>query len=379
MENLKFAILGAGSCGQTMAADLTLAGHDVNLFETGDYREYIRPIIELGGIEYTGLPSAKGRSGFAEINMVTSNISEAIEGVDIINFVLPANRHESLMNLVVPHLENGQIVVFWPDNWGSIRLRKMLEARGDDVNIIASGTASSLHACRRVTPNRVWVRRVKVNLRLSAYPKEDTSSVLKKFDEPWPGRLIAGENILEVTMTCGGWITHPPLMIFNACRIESDKGMFNIWEDGGQNPSSKVQSPSKLKGKIQDEIMAIMGKIGLRTDFPPVYPPGHAKAYLTEQELEEYSQIELPGVPQANPELSPYTFDHRYITEEIPIGLIPVHELGLLLGIPTPFTDATITIAGLLVDKDYWNDDERITLEKIGFDSLTPDEILNAL
>ena len=45
MKNIKFAILRAGHDGQTMAADLTLSGYEVRLFETEKYRANIDPII----------------------------------------------------------------------------------------------------------------------------------------------------------------------------------------------------------------------------------------------------------------------------------------------------------------------------------------------
>jgi len=49
--NKKIAILGAGNGGYTMAADLSMVRHEVNLYEYPDYAENLKPIINRGGIE----------------------------------------------------------------------------------------------------------------------------------------------------------------------------------------------------------------------------------------------------------------------------------------------------------------------------------------
>lgn len=377
MRDLKFTIMGAGHGGQTMAADLTLAGYEVRLFELEKFKANIEPIIEKGGIEHTGIASVSGRTGFTEISTVTTNIKEAIEGSDIINLCIPAYGHETHMNLLLPLLEDGQMVVIWPDNWGAIRLRQMMKEKEIDTDIISAGVASMLYACRRVTPTRVWTRRIKVNLRLSAFPRNDTPKVIKTLSKPWPGRLMSGENIFEVTMSNGNWSGHPPLMIFNACRIESDKGMFNLWKEGGNDPSFNVKSPSRLRLQLMMERKKVMEGFGLKTEYPPIYPPGHERAFLTDKELEEYAKIKIPGVPQQNPDYAPNTLNFRYITEDVPFGLVPLHHFGDLVRVSTPYTDATVTIAGVLTDKNYWK--EGINPKKLGFGNLSAIQILKRL
>ena len=50
MKDLKFAVLGAGNGGHAMAADLTLQGFTLNMFELPQFKESIKPIQEKGGI-----------------------------------------------------------------------------------------------------------------------------------------------------------------------------------------------------------------------------------------------------------------------------------------------------------------------------------------
>jgi len=80
MSKMKIAIIGAGNGGKAAAADLTLAGHKINLFEFPEFRENIRTVQENGGVHLTGV----GCNGFAKLNKVTIDIEEAFEGVEMI-------------------------------------------------------------------------------------------------------------------------------------------------------------------------------------------------------------------------------------------------------------------------------------------------------
>ena len=56
---MKVAILGAGNDGKAAAADLTSAGHTVNLFEFPEFEHNLRSVREKGGIHVLGV----GRNG----------------------------------------------------------------------------------------------------------------------------------------------------------------------------------------------------------------------------------------------------------------------------------------------------------------------------
>ncbi len=47
----KIAVLGAGNGGQAAAADLTLRGFKISLFEMPQFEQNLKPILERGGIE----------------------------------------------------------------------------------------------------------------------------------------------------------------------------------------------------------------------------------------------------------------------------------------------------------------------------------------
>ena len=67
----------------------------------------------------------------------------------------------------------------------------------------------------------------------------------------------------------------------------------------------------------------------------------------------------------------------RYITEDLPFGLVPRCELGRLVGVPTKVIDGFVSIGSVVCEADYWSTGR--TLETLGLDGKTPEEIVQLL
>jgi opine dehydrogenase len=48
------------------------------------------------------------------------------------------------------------------------------------------------------------------------------------------------------------------------------------------------------------------------------------------------------------------TLDYRYITEDVPYGLVTWSSIGDMLGVPNPTMKACIQIASVLLDRNFW-------------------------
>jgi opine dehydrogenase len=58
------------------------------------------------------------------------------------------------------------------------------------------------------------------------------------------------------------------------------------------------------------------------------------------------------------------SLDHKFITEDVPTGLIPMSTLGAAAGVGTPAIDALIEIVRSMTGKDFAA--EGRTLERLG-------------
>ncbi len=69
-------VCGCGSGGMAMAADLSMFGCRVNLYEVPSFSANLVPIRENGGIDLTGR-TFSGKQGVAVLNAVTDDPAEA--------------------------------------------------------------------------------------------------------------------------------------------------------------------------------------------------------------------------------------------------------------------------------------------------------------
>ena len=86
MSAASVAILGAGHGGCAAAADLTNRGFSVRLHARN--AERLAPLRARGGIEARGVAQ-----GLFPIDMMTTNVAEAVSGADLIMLVVPSAAH----------------------------------------------------------------------------------------------------------------------------------------------------------------------------------------------------------------------------------------------------------------------------------------------
>lgn len=322
----RVAILGAGNAGHAMAADLALAGLAVNLYELPEYEQNLEPIRERGGIEATGVV----RQGFARLNRVTSAIDEAIRGVDHVLVVTRALAHERLAELCAPYVHPGQTFTLLPGSGGSLVFGHLLREK----QIVTAETVTLPYACRVVGPATVHVHagpgRREV---LGAFPALETGRVIDELRALYP-TLVPAENVLEVALYNPNVLLHTVGALFNLGRIEYSQGEFWMYKEGF------TPSVWKIVNGLDREKMALLSALDL-----PSMP------YLAHYEWRygghwsDFAAVTSKG---------PASADTRYLTEDVPMGLLLWASLGDLVGVPAPNAKAIIQITGTVHDQDYW-------------------------
>ena len=94
------------------AADLSLTGHQVTLYDMPAYQTRIESIARHGGL----VLSSEGQTRVARIDHLTTDIAEAVRGAPMILVATVGWAHRTLAELAAPYLENGQTAgaVFCP-------------------------------------------------------------------------------------------------------------------------------------------------------------------------------------------------------------------------------------------------------------------------
>ena len=135
----KVAVLGAGNGGHAFCAHLVLDGFEVRLYEAPQFKHNIEAIQAKGGIEAFG-----DRCGFAEINIVSTNMEQVVRGADVIIIPVPAFAQDHMVNECLPYMEEGQIILFSPDNGATIRWYNQLKKERMEKKVTLGGSSMKM-------------------------------------------------------------------------------------------------------------------------------------------------------------------------------------------------------------------------------------------
>ena len=372
---VKVAVLGAGAGGYTYAADLTLLGHTVNLFELPALKKNIQPVLKYGGIEILEDMAEPGpeRAGFAKINQVTTDIKETVRGVDIVLNPVPANYYETFAKTAAPYLEDGQVVVTLGKGGGSVMWYNAVKAMGikkdvtfGELNTLGYGSTIMGRVLGEEYSNKVRIEGPAVNTIGGAFPGKNTPKIVDAFTSLYPKgtrNVRPALNIIEVMLVDYNAISHPPPIICNAGRIESGDKTFHMF---GKDVCT--ESVCRVMEKIDRERMAIGKALGIDSKTFEE----ECKEILFGKPMTIYNVIHNPYLEICE---GPFNLKTRYLTEDIPFGLVTFSSLGDMLGTPTPVCDALIAIASILNDEDYRKTGR--TVQKLGINPSWTVEQLN--
>ncbi|HWI65114.1 MAG TPA: NAD/NADP octopine/nopaline dehydrogenase family protein [Symbiobacteriaceae bacterium] len=345
------AVLGAGNGGKAMAADLTLRGFAVRLYDR--FPEAVADVQSQGGIMLQG----SARSGFAPIATATSDLAEAVTGARVIVIVVPAFAHAALIGDLVPLLSAGQTVLFTPGYLSSVLLRRQLSEQRPGVSVLVAETCSLPYACRLIGPAEVGLRGVKQALDVAACPAADNAAAVRVLLPLFP-ILTLSANVIEVALGNPNPVSHVPTCLLNYGRMEGPRT--SEWHDFEQWVTPSIH---KLSDRLDAERLAVLAGLGLHGIDQEAWSlrayGGKAKDPLT-------TKGQIPANAMAVPE--------RYITEDVPMGLVPLEALGRLAGVPTPVATVLISLASELHDRDYRQTGR--SLRTLGWHDLSAAEIL---
>ena len=360
-KNPKFAILGTGNSGQAFAADITLKGYAVNLAEVPEFEDNLRAIEKKGGIEISGDAS----NGFARLNMLTTDLTQAIKGVDIIIVGGSAYAHEPFSRALANDFEDGQFILF-TSNFGAMRFYNWMKAAGVTTQVTPVESVSLLYATRAVEPGVVACIGLKSKLPVAALPASRTAEFLELINPVFP-EFVAAENVWTTSVNNVNPIVHVPMVLFNAGRIESTQGKgWNLYADGATESVTQIMMAMDAERMALLELVSNDG-IAFKDSFERFY----AKYSLGKKTLSEtLRQSPIHGNP-AFP--APSCIDTRYVNEDLPFGLAPWSSIARQWGGSTPHIDAVIRLVSTMLGKDYFVDG--LTAEKLGLQGISPQEL----
>lgn len=373
MEYLKskpIAVLGAGAVGKAIAGDCALGGATVRICDLPPFAEKTLFGMKEQGLKFFGDQLnlfGFERSGQAYFDKVTTDVAEAVKGAGIVVITTPSIGHVPFFEKLIPALEDDMVINIFPDNYGSMLLRKMMRAAGCTKKVIIGGWSSSTYGSRVEIKGGVILPKIRVyyraiTLRGAALPACDTEAFLEaskympSMDAVTNGQgAEAGDTVMDIGFSNVNPVLHCPGTILGVGVMENwgviygeDKYQYGIYSHAYCPSISQVQYAFY---KEECDLAEAMG-VGIQPFEKDQFfsrenilgPEYMGPDYKIPFEQQDYIQWGT----------GPFTMENRYITEDIPVGCHVYHELGKKFGVKTPVVDSMINLASAMLQRDFY-------------------------
>lgn len=350
---MKIAILGAGNAGCAVGADLSLKGHQVTLIKTSHamHDENFNYLLENDG---KFILNEFGKISETNIHKVTRDLEE-ISNNEIVIIYIQTNYHKDLIKRIVKYFKDDQIILINP---GYLSSAYILEYCDKDI-IIAEAQSSFIDG--RIMENgyfRVGFRNVRNPIGI--YPtrrKEEAIEKLDKLDE----RFVYLDSIIEAAIHNPNMIVHTVGSVMSIPRIEIAKDDFCMYHEAYTRENIHTW---KILEKLDDEKMNVLEKLG----FERLSYENACKYRNSLDESIDAKEVFLDYAAMDTRAKGPVKVDSRYISEDVPEGLVMLESLAKVLDVKTPIATSLIEIASAALGRDLRKDGRSV--ESLGYDNI---------
>lgn len=334
---MKFTIIGCGNSGLIHAAKLYEKGIEVALLKTSSTNGRFFDIMnEQGGFKaLDDTIQGKGHSFFVKPALITRDVKEAVRFADIIMVTTTTLQHEFVAELIAPYVRDGQTIILVPGYMGSLIFKKYIKK-----DVIYSEWETTAYNGRIVNNEYVRISFYNPRNAISVLPISRTQQVLDLLSQCFDNTKYTRKHILESAFHNPNMIVHPIGILFSASRIEYSNGEFWMYREAF-TPSvvNVIKAFDVQKNKVLQAF-----------DCEPLDYFEAAK-WRNEEDL----SIDAMAVFRSFADSSnkgPSFINHRYLLEDVPMGLGLYVSVAKLVGVDTSIQEGIMALASALLNKD---------------------------
>jgi opine dehydrogenase len=354
---MKVAVLGGGNGSYAAVADFTEAGHEVAWWR--------REASSFADIAAAGAITVTDHKGSRKVPVSpTADLGAALDGAALIVAPTPAFAQADMADALAPHLVDGQVIYLPPGTFGSYIMMKRIRDAGSTADIAIAETGTLPWLCRKQNALEVRITTRASRLPTGVLPARKTDEAIEIISAAFPGAIERVEDALSGALMNAGPIIHPPLILMNAGPIEH----FDKWDIHNEGTQPAIR---RTHAALDNERIAIREKLGYGAPHFPL-----ADHYETSDWM--YGNLahdKLVGSGDWHETLD--LKNHRYMTEDVGLGLAFLVSVGDWAGVPCPVAKGLLAIAGAVAEQDFRAHGR--TMESIGLADKSPAEVQSML
>ena len=349
---MKIAVLGGGNGSFAAAGDMALAGHDVRLWR----RDGAAVAAHNVAGRMIAVKDFRGRHE-AKLSLVTTDIGEAVRGAELILCPTPATAQPDIARTLAPHLEDGQVVFLPPGTFGSYIFAKAARDAGNRAEAAFAETGTLPWLTRKHGPFEVAITIRAKRLPTGVLPLRLKDHALGVIGRAFPRVIDDCGDALSGALMNAGPIIHPPLITMNAAPLEH----FERWDIHREGTQDSVR---RVTDALDAERIAVREALGYGAPHFPL-----ANHYAREGEEWMYGRGSHDKLTDSGDWREHIVLtQHRYMLEDVRIGLSFLVSVGELAGVPTPLARAFLAIGGSICQEDFMQTGR--TLQNLGLGGL---------
>jgi len=356
---MKVLILGAGAGGAAAVAQLTLAGHEVTLWNRST--ETLAPLQQIGGVAFKGVLG----EGVARLAKMTTDLRDARDGVDAAVVMLPTFAHAGVARSMIEADWPGDVpVILNPGHTGgALEFSHTYVSAGCSLPPIAEFSTLT-YVARKYQPDTVNISGCAKKVRVAPLPDGDpaleAAAALFPCADPAPDILFSGLSNVNMVL-------HPPGAILAAAWVEASGGEFTFYV------AAMTPGVERVMRELDGERRAVGGAFGhgLPSLIAEMQRIGTVEEGFCRDD--DFAAAISGGVANSRIK-APDSLKHRYYLEDFGHGLVPFLALAEIANVDVPVSSSLLRIAEALTGADYRADGR--TAARMGVAGLTRDELL---
>ncbi len=364
------AICGGGNAAHALAvvASQNFDGAIDWLVSTDEKAELLRQGLASGGVRSTGVITASA----GRVRTISADPAEVIPNADVVIVVVPAFAHAAVLRRIKPYVSETTAIGCMPTRGGFEFEAAQLAALGERVRPTLFGVQTLPWSTRVTTLGRgVHIGAVKAEIVLAALPTDRAPTIAARLAEMLGTRVLPTGSFLGLTIGNPGQIIHPGLMYSH----------FRSWR-GEEYDEDRVpllyadvtDEMGALVERLSDDAIATAraleaqsrGMFELQRVVLPIHDWLRAVYGQVTEDTSSVASCFRTGPIQARRapmiEIRPGrfvpNFHYRYLSEDVPFGLVDTRALAEIAGVETPMIDEVIAWAQSVQQKAYLVDGE---------------------
>jgi opine dehydrogenase len=357
-DGTSVAIIGAGNGGYSLAGDLGSRGYSVNLYEHPNFADGFSEVRDKKEVSISGaLGSHK-----VKLQVATTDIAEAVNGVKIVNLVVPSTAQSLFFDELVNVLTEDQTLVVWAGRFGSLEMVRKLKEKNIAPKFTIAEVDTLPYGARKAGPSSANIFYTSRRLYVSTIQVNKNEEICLTLNSMF-SNVKPLKNVLAVAFSNPALVVYGVGALLNAARIQHTNGKFYLFAEG------ITESVAEVMYRAYMEMTAVAHSYGA---FMPEYQRKDFDGPLSLEDVVFESPDGNEGFAKMD---GPSDIRGRYMMENIGDAIAPIAEFGDIAGVDTPLLDAITTLGSVICGTDFRTEGRNLT--RLGLSGLTMQQILS--